>query len=295
QDTLPSYCPQTARLSENPTDHWTDHWFEGRIGPKLVRMYMRGGGSEVVGLYYDVADWKPILLGGKWTDKGNVQVTISLPDPNIVAIGTLNGRIGPSGELVGTWTTSSENDGGQQSVAMRQVPQPSCSGSGAWQKFSNPRVPITFSYPASWHVKIAEPDIPNSEGDKGIVLTCPDPMSLAYSWEIDFSPEEMRGDGNVDDFIQFDEGPWVYGCDSDSRDLCRKPVVTRRAGITTYRADEIEFRTYCLDTGYVGQGEGHRFLLSFDDKWMQFYGSGPPSEIMDRILATVEIRKIVQK
>jgi hypothetical protein len=60
QDTMASYCPQTARLSGRPADRW----FEGTIGPKHVRMYVERGGQEVVGLYYDVADWKPILLGG---------------------------------------------------------------------------------------------------------------------------------------------------------------------------------------------------------------------------------------
>jgi hypothetical protein len=68
-------------------------------------------------------------------------------------------------------------------------------------------------------------------------------------------------------------------------------IGTRRSGITIYRADEVEFRTYCADTGYVGQADGHRYLLSFNGKWIQFYGSGSPSNIMDRIVGSVEIRK----
>lgn len=284
---MPSYCPHTATLSGTPTDHW----FEGTMGPKHVRMYIERGGQEVVGLYYDVVDWKPILLGGKWMDDGNVQVTTSLPDSDAVVIGTLNGRITSSGGLVGTLTIRGGNDAGQHLIAMKRVPQPSCNGSEAWQKFSNPKVPITFSYPASWHVEFVKADMPSSAGDERFVLTCSDPRSLAYSSNVDFSPEEMDGDENISDFIRFDEGPWVYGCDSETRDFCRKPIITHKAGITIYRADEIEFRTYCVEGGYVGQGEGHRFLLSFDDKWIQFYGSGPPSDIMDRILATVEIRR----
>lgn len=287
QDAMPSYCPQTASLSGTPTDHW----FEGTMGPKHVRMYMERGGQEVVGLYYDVADWKPVLLGGKWTDEGNVQVTTSLAEPSVVAIGTLQGRISSSGELTGTLTTSGGSDGRQQSVAMKRVPQPSCSGGGVWHRFSNPEIPITFSYPTSWHVEIVNDDMPGSEGDERVELTCPDPMSLAYGWNVGFSPEPIEEDGRVLDFIQFDGGPWVYGCDSDTRELCRKPVVTHRAGITTYRADEIEVRTYCVDGGYVGQGEGHRFLLSFDDNWMQFSGSGLLSDAMERIVSTIQIRK----
>lgn len=283
---MPSYCPQTARLSGTPTDHW----FEGTIGPKHVRMYMERGGQEVVGLYYDVADWKPILLGGKWTDEGNVQVTTSLANPSVVVIGMLKGRISFSGEFVGTLTASGGNDGGQQSVAMRPAPQPSCSGSGPWQKFSNQKSPISFSYPASWHVEMVDADMPTSAGDKRFVLMCPDPMSLAYGWDVGFSPEPIEEDGSVLDFIRLDGGPWAYGCDSETRDLCRKPIVTHRAGITIYRADEIEFRTYCVGDGYVGQGEGHRFLLSFDDKWIQFFGMGPPSDIIERILSTIQIR-----
>jgi hypothetical protein len=171
------------------------------------------------------------------------------------------------------------------------VPQPSCSGSGAWQKFSNPRSPITFSYPASWHLEVAKADVPGSGGDETLSLMCPDPMTIAYDMTVDFSPEKKGWDGSIADFIRFDGGPWMYGCDSDNREFCRKPIVTRRLGITIYRADEIEFRTYCVDSGYVGQGEGHRYLLSFKGKWIQFYGSGSPSNIMDRIVESVEIRK----
>lgn len=280
-------CPQTAKLSGN----LKDHWFEGTVGPKHIRMYLRRGDPEVVGLYYDVADWKPILLGGKWTDDGDLQVTASLPDSGAVAIGTLSGRISPSGNLVGTLTANGGNDGGEQSIAMKRVPQPSCDGSGAWRKFSNPKVPIAFSYPASWHAEIMEPDIPNAAGYKTVVLTCPDPMSVAYGMAVNFSPEEMDTDDKVDDFIRFDGGPWVYGCDSETRDFCRKPITIHKAGITIYRADEIEFRTDCVGGDYVGQGEGHRFLLSFDDNWMQFYGSGSPSDTMERILSTILIRK----
>lgn len=261
------------------------------MGPKHVRMYMERGGPEAVGLYYDIANWKPILLGGKWTDDGNVQVATSLPDPDSVTIGTLNAGITSSGDLVGTLTMRGRNDGGQQRVAMKRVPQPSCGGNGVWHNFSNPKVPITFSYPASWHVEIGEPDIPNSATYKAVVLTCPDPMSLAYGMTVGFTPEEMSNDNSVSDFIRFNGAPWVYGCDSESRDICKKPIVTYRASITIYLADEIEFRTYCVEGGYVGQGEGHRFLLSFDDKWIQFYGSGSPSDTMERILSTIQIRK----
>jgi len=285
QETSPSYCPQTARLSGNPTDHW----FEGTIGPKHVRMYMERGGQDVVGLYYDVADWKPILLGGKWTDDGNIQVTTSLPA--LTAIGALDGRLSPAGDFVGVLTTRDGNDREQQSVALRRVPQPSCSGSGAWQRFSNPKVPIAFSYPTSWHVEINEPDIPNSTNYESVMLMCPDPMTLAYDMSVGFRPEEKSKDNTVSDFIRFNGGPWLYGCDSDSRDSCQTPIVTHRGGITFYRADEIEFRTYCVEGGYVGQGEGHRFLLYFDDNWIQLYGSGAPSHMMERILSTIQIKK----
>lgn len=129
-------------------------------------MYMERGGPEVVGLYYDTADWKPIILGGKWSEDNNFEVTTRLPEPDAVAIGALNGRIISSGTLVGTLIMRAGNDGGQEPVAMKRMLQPSCNGSGVWQKFNNPNVPITFSYPASWHVEIAEPDIPNPRGYK---------------------------------------------------------------------------------------------------------------------------------
>ncbi|MBV9267365.1 MAG: hypothetical protein JO061_14430 [Acidobacteriaceae bacterium] len=112
-------------------------------------------------------------------------------------------------------------------------------------------------------------------------------MSIAYGMTLNFSKEQVSRDGTVvADFTRIHGGAWLYGCNSDQQ-FCKTPTLTRRPGITIYHAAEIEFRTYCLDGGYVGQGEGDRFLISLKDTWIQFYGTGSPSQLMDRIVASL--------
>jgi hypothetical protein len=99
--------------------------------------------------------------------------------------------------------------------------------------------------------------------------------------------------GYLDDFVQCNGGAWTYGgdCDCENPEFCKTPVVTQQHGITIYRADEIEFRLYCIAASYFGQAEGHRFMLSVDNSWIRFYETGSTSEIMERILQTVARRQ----
>lgn len=207
QETIVAYCPQTARLSGNPTDQW----FAGTIGAGRVRVYVRRSDQEVVGLYYDLSDWKPILLGGQWTKEGNVRMTTSPVMPDSRPVGTLRGVLSSTGDFIGSVVSNDGTLSAQKSVAMKQVPQPSCSGAGSWQTFSNLKWPITFSYPASWHVEIAEADVATSSSNEKLVLACADPMTLGYNMTIEFLPEEMRDDNRVADFIRFMGGTWMYG------------------------------------------------------------------------------------
>ena len=56
----PNQCPNTKDLSN--AKEMNEYWLEGVMGPKQIRMYLERGDDAVVGLYYDVADWKPILF-----------------------------------------------------------------------------------------------------------------------------------------------------------------------------------------------------------------------------------------
>jgi hypothetical protein len=87
QDMLPSYCPHTAELPRNSVDNW----FDGDLGSHHVRLYTGHGGGATVGLYYDLADWKPVLLGGTWDAKDGIRSTASTSDAEPVTLGNLVG------------------------------------------------------------------------------------------------------------------------------------------------------------------------------------------------------------
>ncbi|MBV9267364.1 MAG: hypothetical protein JO061_14425 [Acidobacteriaceae bacterium] len=136
QDPIRPYCPQTANLTG---DHLTDHWYEGTIGPKHVRMFLEQDGQQMVGLYYDISDWKPILLAGHWESDGKVQIRESGANPHTTPLGRFNAQASSSGNMAGTWIENTENSGAPKSVSLNSTPQPACTGSGVWKKFINPK------------------------------------------------------------------------------------------------------------------------------------------------------------
>ncbi len=113
-------------------------------------MYLERGGEGVVGLFYDKADWKTTLLGGSWAKDDTIQITTSIEGPDLVTSGKLKGRVTVNG-FEGVWTPKDSNT--SQPVHMKAEPEPPCGGNGAWRKFSDSKWPITFWYPAAWHLQ----------------------------------------------------------------------------------------------------------------------------------------------
>ena len=113
---------------------------------------------------------------------------------------------------------------------------------------------------------------------------------IAYDANIQISLEQPLNDHHVRDFIRFHNHPWQYYCDEDNRAVCKTPIVKQYRGITIYTADEIEYRMYCINGGYVGQADGHRSMLSFNNTWIRFYGIVQPADLIKKVLLTVRKR-----
>lgn len=101
-----------------------------------------------------------------------------------------------------------------------------------------------------------------------------------------------RADPEVSDFVQC-AGQWRYGpgCDCEKLGDCRAATVSDRKGMTILGGDEMEWRVYCRGGGYIAQGFGCRRVLLINDRWVQLSGQGPPSELVERILATAKRRR----
>jgi hypothetical protein len=285
-NTITPYCPQTVVLSGSPV---TDYWFAGTIAQMQVRMYLHREGDGVVGLYYNEADWTRFSFGGQVRKDGGIHISLAANNRISSAGGKIDGRL-TSGGLVGAWQ-SGHATGTPRAVNLTRTSEPSCDGRGEWRRYSSPSWPISFAYPSSWHLEPRKPvDSDVTEGE-AVILECPDPKSLAYGLALQFSKEIQRG-RSVSDFVACGGDEWKYGdgCDCENSQFCRTPRIERRADITIFQADQIEYRMYCQDGGYVGQGEGHRFMLSLDNKWIQFYGIGLPSPVMERILQSTRAR-----
>ena len=269
-------CPSTPPLEVAPS---SEHWFEGFIGRRRVRMHLERGGEAVVGTFYDTANWVPLILGGRWINGGVVEATGRTEDDSVA--GRLHGRITTSG-FVGSWTP--QGRAGTEPVQLKRVAQPECGHyTGAWRQFSDPRWPVTFSYPASWRLE--------ERGDS-LTLTCPDPSAMAY---LDFNIQITQGstdDEGAGYFVRC-AGKWRYGrqCDCDNLDACRIAEITQENGMTVLCGDEMEWRVYCRNGGYVAQGFGSYRLLLLDDRWSDLIGQGPPSELIETIVKTVRRRQ----
>jgi hypothetical protein len=266
------FCPKTAQLEVSPSDKY---WFEGLLGQKRVRMYLERGGAGVVGVFYDTADWVPMILGGGW--RGENTVEVSALSGRDVQTGTFKGRLTARG-FEGSWIVGDEENG--TAFVLKTAPQPKCDGSGAWKSYQDGHWPISFSYPASWHV--------SASGDT-VTLTCPDASMMAYDgYEITV----MQGaDANnvTTDFVQCGE-KWIYGydckCDADTR--CKTAEAADRDGMTILNGSHVEWRVYCRGGGYVAEGEGDRRVITFGDTWIAVEGQGPAGALVERVVGTVK-------
>lgn len=273
-------CPDTNPLAE---ENYSDHWLQGHIASKQVRMWIATGGNGVIGTLYFTSDWEPLMLVGERDKAGSLMLFAEEGDTNhrkkiARLVGTLKSQV-----FSGRWTPLVEKT--PESVRLETIAKPHCeTDSGKWNLFDDPRWPITFQYPASWHL---ESDSTN------LILTCPDPKFMAYEgFNIAVSFGVHHSD---EDFWLKQCGKGWYSSTCDCGDLngvfCSTPAeATKREGMTFLNADAQEWRSYCRGGGYVGLTDGYRRVVLIGDKYVEFVGEGPPSQLIEEILPTVKPR-----
>jgi len=272
-----AFCPKTAELEVAPS---RKYWFEGTIGQKHVRMYLERGGGAAVGAFYDTADWSPLTLGGRWIDEGEGAVELIARNEWDFEGGSLKGELSGRG-LSGVWSSSKEES--QVGVHLKEVEQPRCDGKGAWKSFEDRNWPISFSYPASWHVSVS--------GDS-VSMVCPDPSLMVYDgYEIDITQRPAANNATTD-FVQCGD-KWIYGyaCQCGDAKRCKTAPASERDGITILNGDDRDWPVYCRGGGTLGGGSGRREILTFGDAWVVVEGQGPPAELVERIVGTAKKRR----
>lgn len=269
------YCPQTHALEAAPQ---AQYWFEGSIGKASVRLYLDRGGDGVVGLFYaTTGEWKPTLLGGEWNSAG---VSLQGESDDHAPRGHLQGRI-EKNAFLGNWRSAQEDR--VEPVHLSAIPQPGCDGKGSWKSFNDPKWPLSFSYPASWQVQ---------QKNGHLQLVCPDPEAMAYdsAVTVEVGTGAPRGAG----LLQHCADGWKYGslcdCSNEQTEDCHVPKMTLAAGKMLLDLDETEWRVYCRNEGYVGQGYGEHRVVLLQRNWAEIYATGRGSEIVDRIAQSVGSR-----
>lgn len=217
-------------------------------------MYLERGDDQVIGLYYELDNWKPILLGGSWHDDGSVE----LQEP--ADRGTVDLELQfKDGGLIGE---------GDRKAQLHRSPQPSCAIGGPSKTFSHPSLPFTFDYPATWRVMQVE---------DGFEVTCPDPASMAYGEKVSIThglPVDFRPGAN---------NKWVYGSGIEA-------TMTTRGLLRIFSADHFEGRSYCIDGGYRGAAEGHRYAVKVGRAWFEISGMGSMAEETERVARSLQMR-----
>lgn len=271
------HCPDSPGV---PVENYSEHWFDGSMGARQARMYLASGGGVVSGTFYFTDAWDPVLLGGTLTN-GRVDILAHREDAGrSTQMGHLTGTLKGS-ELSGTWVAQGGNK--KVRVRLKAIPKPHCeTNNGQWRLFNDPQWPITFQYPASWHME--------NDGNS-LTLTCPDPETMAYEgFNISVSHGVHRSD---EDFWLKRCGKGWYSSECDCNELtgvfCDTPAeVMQKDEMTFISADEQEWRGYCIGGGYMGQTEGARRVILIGDQYVQFVGEGAPSELIEEIIPTVK-------
>jgi hypothetical protein len=277
QNLQTAYCPNIHQLEVAPSQKF---FLEGTIGSRHVRVYLDRGGSGVVGLFFDEANWQNTELGGTWM---NGQIDASDEAEGHPATGHLKATLAAN-RLVGSWTRATDEVA--EPVDLATIPEPTCDGKESWTRFDDPKSPASFSYPAAWHVE---------QNRDGIYLTCPDPSEIAYNSNVFVqmgsgkfkSPPELLQCG----------GKWVYGtdgspCDCDHPDKlgCHIAKASSAGSATVLDVGEHEWRTYCRDGGYAGQGEGEDRIILLRHSWVEIMADGKSSGLINRLVDSVKER-----
>jgi hypothetical protein len=269
-----TYCPRTHVLKGSPEE---EYWLEGTIRKSTVRMYLHRAGADVVGLFYATdGDWTPTFLGGEWSAKG---ITLLGESADEALKGRLLGQL-VNGAFIGSWTPDSGDHA--DPVRLIAMKTPTCDGSGVWKRFDDPKWPVSFSYPASWHIK---------ENDHALELICPDPEVMTYDARVTIY--EGKGKGKPVgpwELVHCAKG-WQFGpsCEDDRSDIFGVSEVSHQLGKTILDITN-EWRVYCSDGGYRGQGDGENRAVLLHDSWIEFIGAGQTSDIVDRLVKSARVR-----
>jgi hypothetical protein len=273
-----NYCPRTHALEGTPEK---EYWFEGTIRNSTVRMYLHRAGADVVGLFYTTdGDWTPTFLGGEWSAKG---IKLLGESANEDPTGRLEVQL-VNGALIGSWTLN--GSGHADPVRAANVQRPVCDGSGVWKRFDDPKWPVSFSYPASWHLK---------KDDERLVLTltCPDPEAMTYDKGVTIYEGKGKPVGPYE-LVQCPKR-WRFGpsCDSYDEDAVTAQVteVSTQSGRTVLSLVH-EWRLYCADGGYRGQGDGNDIVVLLRNYWAEFMGVVPATDVVDRMAKSARVRAV---
>jgi hypothetical protein len=264
-------CPTTHNLESSPS---AKYWLEGVIGSKNVKMFLNRGGSGVVGLFYEpVGDWTPVLLGGMWKSRG-IDLTAGTDSDayhSLTPIGRLQGQLA-NNVFLGHWTSKGADH--SEPVRLSVVPEIGCDGKGEWKTFDSPNWPFSFSYPASWHIK---------EEKDYIRVMCPDPETMAYSFDV-YIAEGVGEPPEESGLVRCGDN-WRYGakCAENVENDPFNPIPKQsvRLGVKILDvSDGHEWRNYCRNGGYIGQGGGTDIFVLSPDGWVEVSGAGDVSDIV---------------
>jgi hypothetical protein len=272
QNLQTGYCPQTRQLEAQPSQKF---FLDGAIGKRHVRMFLDRGGSAVVGLFFYLSgDWTPTSLGGDWNN-GNIEMSDATETHP--ATGTLKASLAGD-RLNGTWTAVNSTQ--PEPVRLVAIPEPHCDGKEKWRRFNDPEWPVSFSYPASWHLE---------QSDNAVVLTCPNPSEIAYGQHIVIHQGTGMPEGPTH-IVQCGKS-WIYGdrCDCTQKDqhACATAKVSRTNSATMLDVSEQEHRIYCLEGGYVAAGEGEDRVMLLRDQWLEINAPVNTSEMINRLANSV--------
>lgn len=283
-------CPPFPQLSDNGP--YTEHWFAGSIGKRDVRMSLSRGGDAVVGVLYYTDDWKPIMLGGQWKEHDAIEMHNVMECSADFCYGDtlLKGNLNEKG-FVGLWQPT----GHQRTLPLnlRKVPEPSCKGDGPRRVFKNSEWPITFSYPASWHLEVKKDELN---------LICPNATFMAYEdlGTIQITRGEPWGkDASGDIPIQKCGENWLpsYPCgcgDPDCSYTGERLSVNQNDGLTIINQEGGSLgprRSYCTQGGYVGAEDGDDIVLLLDKQMIWITGGAQTTDVANSLVKSVMPRR----
>lgn len=276
QDLQTAYCPQTHQLEVTPSQKF---FLEGTIGKRNVRMYLDRGGSGVVGLFFDIdGNWQITQFGGTWNNR---QIDASSDNEDHHATGHLKASL-VDNHLNGKWTGPNGND--PEPVKLALIAEPPCDSKAPWKRFDEPNSPASFAYPALWHLE---------QDSDGIWLTCPDPSEIAYNLGVTI----RMGLGAYKGAPELSQcrDKWLLGshcdCDHPEKFSCQFANATKHGPATVLDVGDHEWRVYCRDGGYVGQGFGEDRIILLGHSWVEIIAEGKSSELIDRLVDSIVERR----